>query len=550
MIGKLFLNEGTFTVQYAPHIMIRLKALFRRVNKFKFGEAELLATPETAKDLRWFIERYPVECAVKTRDALHRLSNEYDATQSALQKLLNGEYEQLIDGELAKPLRDYQARARDITWVRGSILLADELGLGKSVTAMSVLVKEGAVPAVVLCKAHLPGQWRDYFAEFLPKAKVHIIEDSMGYDLPRAHVYIVSYHKIKGWVDRLGAIVKTIIIDECQELRRRETKKWKATRAIRDRAKFCMGLSATPIFNYGGEFWNVMEVIQPDALGSWNEFTREWCSKINQQNWLIDDPDTFGAYLRDEFLMVLRTRTQVGRELPPIQTMVRTIEYDPAILDKIKSDALELARVIMKGSFHESGIAARELDARLRQQTGLAKAPAVAAFVQMLVWAGNKVLLTGWHRAVYDVWREWFTKHGIKAVMYTGSESPNEKLASLKAFKGDAQVMMISNRSGDGIDGLQGVCSTIVHGELDWAWNAHKQLTGRLFRDGQTANVQEFFLICDGGSDPVIVDVLGLKKDQSRGILAPGVKDVPIVQTEITKRVRKLAEQFLKANRN
>jgi hypothetical protein len=42
----------------------------------------------------------------------------------------------------------------------------------------------------------------------------------------------------------------------------------------------------------------------------------------------------------------------------------------------------------------------------LRQATGIAKAPFVADFVRLLVESGEKVLLYGWHREVYSIWRD------------------------------------------------------------------------------------------------------------------------------------------------
>ncbi|WP_189654688.1 GIY-YIG nuclease family protein [Paracoccus mutanolyticus] len=42
----------------------------------------------------------------------------------------------------------------------------------------------------------------------------------------------------------------------------------------------------------------------------------------------------------------------------------------------------------------------------VRQETGVAKARSVAAYVRTLVEAGEPVLLGGWHRAVYDIWNQ------------------------------------------------------------------------------------------------------------------------------------------------
>ncbi len=76
--------------------------------------------------------------------------------------------------------------------------------------------------------------------------------------------------------------------------------------------------------------------------------------------------------------------------------------------------------------------------------------------------------------------------------------------------------MIISLRSGVGLDGLQHRCCTVVIGELDWSPQVHEQIVGRLERPGQTQQVQAIYLHANGGSDPLIIDMLGLKASQAR----------------------------------
>ena len=106
--------------------------------------------------------------------------------------------------------------------------------------------------------------------------------------------------------------------------------------------------------------------------------------------------------------------------------------------------------------------------------------------------------------------------------------------------------MLISLRAGAGIDGLQHVCSTVVFGELDWSPGVHEQCIGRVHRDGQTEPVMAYFLISDHGSDPIVSEVLGVKREQIEGVRNPGehlVERVDIGENQL----RRLAQQFLAA---
>src|SRR6185369_14474294 len=153
-------------------------------------------------------------------------------------------------------------------------------------------------------------------------------------------------------------------------------------------------------------------------------------------------PRAFGIYMREQALMLRRTRAEVGRELPPLIRIPHHIDADTAPLEAVHSAATELARIILAQGGQARGAqlqASEELSWRLRQATGIAKAPHVADFVRMLVENGEKVLLFGWHREVYSIWADLLCS--LRPAFYTGEESAAAKATSAKRFiDGDAQV--------------------------------------------------------------------------------------------------------------
>ncbi len=228
----------------------------------------------------------------------------------------------------------------------------------------------------------------------------------------------------------------------------------------------------------------------------------------------------------------------------PINKLVFEVDYDSDVAASVESLARSLAQRVMTGSFQDAGQAARELDMLARMTTGVAKARSVAAYCRMLLKAGLPIILTGWHRDVYEVWLRELAE--FKPVMYTGSETPKQKDKSEKAFmRGDTNLLIMSLRSGEGLDGLQYRSCNIVHGEFDWSPKVHDQITWRLDRPGQPADeVTAHYPYVNEGSDPVLMGVLGLKADQSRGILNPLQGATP-VHSDVS-RVKLLAEQYLR----
>ncbi len=547
-------DSNLWLISAEPQVAMRIKDMFRSINKGSYGGIRISNTPQNAKDLQWFMVRYPMRSSEKDLAFLNAEVSRYDAKQEKLNSIFTPEYKlQPVQG-MALPLRDYQLQVVETVSASGSLLCGDDLGLGKSPTSIGMLCANAdSLPAMVVCQAHLPRQWKGYFEKFAPHLKVHIVKKRGMYELPPADVYIMTYSKIIGWGDLLmTGYFKAAIYDEVQELRRIGTSKYEAAQLLTAHSNYVLGLSATPIYNYGGEIHAVMNVIRPGCLGALDEFSREWCGNTwgstqydHSGRMVVSNPEALGAYLRENHLMIRRTREEVGRELPPIEKVIQTVEYDEQIAEKYMAELKEVAsRALYSTNFFEKGQAAARLDNLARQMTGISKARSAAEHIAGLCESGQKIVVCAWHREVWDILAHYLAPY--KPALYTGHEGPSKKLKSVEDFtKGDSQLLFISLRSGAGLDGLQEASNTIVYVEYDWSPAVHEQLAGRLRRDGmdKESPVLAIYMYANEGTDPLMMDALGLKASQSQGIMNP---DQAVTGTAVDPdRLRKLAEKIL-----
>lgn len=556
---------GHWVIECEPFVRTRLKRVFPRAPQEAAKLLSLSASAENTRELQWFLERYPMQISREDAKRMKALADHHRKAEAARTALLAG-YTAPENVALAEPAREYQILAAQMLTVSDGYILADDVGLGKTVAAIAAAVLLGQFPVLVACPAHLPRQWQGMLKRFAPALATHILKTGTPYDLTikpkrkkkdgaqgdllppmQPDVLITSYHKLRGWAEELEGKVKLVVFDECQQLRSGKSDIYEAARMVAASATKRLGLSATPIYNYGEEFFHVLDVIAPGALGDRWEFVREWCSVgAYEDKARLADAREFGAYLRREGLMLRRTRADVGRELPPLEKIVHEIQADPMELDKIKGNAVALARTVLRAGEAYRGEkmqAAGEFDNLMRQATGIAKAPYVAEFVKLLLESGEPVVLFGWHRAVYAIWQEALAQYN--PVLYTGSESANQKDEALRKFQsGESKVLILSLRSGAGLDGLQGVCSLMVFGELDWSPGVHEQCMGRPHRDGQTKPCTAYYLVSDQGADPVMTDVLGIKREQIESVRNPDTALAERIETG-EGHLRELAKQFL-----
>lgn len=561
--GHIEYVDRNWVIECEPQVRARLRRVFPKVSSRASEKIWLSATPENSRELDWFLSRYPMNMENETLFQLRMLATKHKEQERAIADLLQGE-RALPECAMAKPPRDYQREALVQLQILGGLLLADELGLGKTVSAMCPMTIPQNLPAVVVYPASLPNHWPEKLAEFMPGLRVHHVKKTSPYPLIKQpgqrtadlwdtipDVILVSYHKLRGWAEVLGEIARYVVFEECQQLRNPDSDIYRAcqylSEKVTEKSGLKLGLTGTPIYNYGCEFFHVIQVLLPDSLGSYEEFVREWCDVgSSDRKTRLREPAEFGEYLRRSGIMLRRTRAEVGRELPPLTKIPYEIEMNKAVLHNMTSDAVMLAKTILAANERYRGErmqASGEFDRLMRQATGIAKAPFVSEFVRLLIESGQKVVLFGWHREVYNIWLEQLAE--FNPVMYTGSESPKQKKASMDAFtNGDSKVIIVSLRAGAGIDGLQYASSTAVFGELDWAYGMMWQCIGRLFRDGQINPVMAYFLLADDGSDPIISEIVGIKRDQLEG-----VTNQDIVLTErvdvAESQLKEMAKRYL-----
>jgi SNF2 family DNA or RNA helicase len=552
--GSVKLKGDIWMIEAEPHIVLKIKRIFERVSKGEHGTVTITDTDEVRRDLLWFLDRYALKCPDQYLAALRQGAERHKENILTLERIVDLGYKPR-DFSLALPPREYQRRAAEVVLKKRGLLLADDVGVGKTVSAICMLTEPCALPATVVCPSgRMPIQWQEELARFAPTLFTHVVKKGTLYELPRRDgkgpdVVILNYHKLQGWAQVLARYSKTAIFDEAQELRRSESLKWAAAMHLAEHTTYRLGLSATPIYNYGGELFNVLEVLSPGALGTETEFRREWCEGAGRHVYLRD-ARAFGTYLREQFLMLRRTRRDVGREIPELARVPQTVGSDPAVFEGIRDQATELARIILSDQPLEKGLvmeASREFANALRQATGVAKAPYVAAFIRMLAASDEGCVVFGWHRAVYDILLK--SLEDLRPAMFTGSESPSQKAAEFKRFTDrDTRVMLMSLRAASGLDGLQKVCRTAVFAELDWSPGVMEQCIGRIHRDGQPDPVVAYFLVAEDGADPTMAEVLGLKRDQVEGIRNPHGELIETLETD-KDRIRALARAYLKGGR-
>lgn len=521
-------------IEADPQVIVLAKRLFPGAEGRGSGYAKFPANKRSFADLVWFLQRYPL-----TIENVDEFRQDYEETCSYVRKrqdIIRNPTSRFPDALFKGELRPYQQEGLDWKLTNGRTLIADGMGLGKTVGSLAFLGTEQTWPALIVPPPHLVRHWEQFVFRFLDvsssdegtlfsqgKPLVHVIRGTKEKTLPDAHIYIIHYLLLRSWRAVLRDMgIRRIVFDEIQELRHSGTEKYSTASELATLAEDVIGLSGTPIYNRGGEIWNVMNIIEYHCLGDWDSFTREWCEGYG--NDVVKEPERLGTFLRREGLMLRRRKEDVQKDLPSKERIVESIDSDKGLFAQFIGEAVKLAKDAegVKDQLAR-GRMERQAINQSRLATGVAKAPSVAVFVKGMLEADEPTLIFAHHHAVVDILMAELRDHAPMAI--TGRQSEKEKWDAKEAFRtGKTKVCIISLRSATGIDGLQEQARVVVFAELDWSPAIHAQAEDRAHRDGQKFPVLCYYLVSEAGTDPDVMEALGFKISQFVGIMGDKVE--------------------------
>jgi hypothetical protein len=273
---------------------------------------------------------------------------------------------------------------------------------------------------------------------------------------------------------------------------------------------------------------------------------REWISAG-----AIRDTAAFHSYLKSQGFMIRRTYKDVYGEKAPVMKEVVTLDGDIQTLQTVKDKMKLLAMSVLGNVVGKSEKAAAELDWKLRQATGIAKAKPAAEFVKMLTEQGEKVVLS--------VGTEKYTKSGnmnseaLIRSFASGSESPQQKAAGERIHRRSilqslyllAKVRRWNRRITTGFAYLRIWRARL---RLPTLWT---KISADSTEKDKPSRLSPISCTVDDGADPFMIERLGDKRSQHEGIFDGQESEAKIVESSTIgfDRLRALARVVPRPNR-
>ena len=426
---------------------------------------------------------------------------------------------------------------------RGRAILADEVGLGKTIEAGLVLkeyVLRGLVrTALILTPSALVTQWQE---ELEGKFGLSFVStnDTAGrrgagglWEQPRV-IASINVAKSKRNFDAVTSrSYDMVIVDEAHHLKNRTTWNWKLVDAIHK--DFLLLLTATPVENNLEELHNLVTLVRPGHLKTRGSFRAEFMSRGNPT-----DPrnrEELRQLLKE--VMIRTTRSVAKLELPP--RFATTVRVEPEASEQRFYEEISafvaaasagaagtLQRRALQGLLAAAGsspaAAAGRLEkiseryegdmrrraSELRDAGRRLGAGAKAAHVRDLLaaGAGPAIVFVNTLTTLEHLERV-FSAQGIDHVFFHGGLAKARKQAAMDRFQDGCPVLLSTGTGGEGHN-LQ-FCHTMINYDLPWNPMAIEQRIGRIHRIGQTKEVRVFNFCAAGTLEDYMLEVLDRK---------------------------------------
>jgi SNF2 family DNA or RNA helicase len=416
------------------------------------------------------------------------------------------------DAEISIPtlngtLMPYQKAGVAYAGSVGRCLIADQMGLGKTVEAIASLEYRDAFPAIIVCPASLKENWKREINKWLPHRSVNILSGKGN--IANVDVNIVNYDIIGRFVEPIMHLKPMgLVLDESHYVK---TSKTKRTEAVRDIAKkvpqsgTVLLLSGTPVTNRPEELVSQLEILGMLSRfgGKWAFLKRYTNAYHNGFGW-----DTKGASNLNELNMKLRqncyirrTKDEVLKELPAKTRNVVHVEPSGkgyAEYRKAEGDLLAFLA--------ENGYRASDTAEHLRRTTVLKRLAADAKMESVIEWIDSflescdrKLVVFAHNVAIVDYLAG---KYGNLRV--SGQDSMEDRQHAVDSFQKDpkARVIVLNLQAG----------SDVCFVQQGWTPGEHDQAEDRCHRIGQENSVQVWYLIGVNTIDEDIYDLIDAKR--------------------------------------
>lgn len=457
-----------------------------------------------------------------------------------LEKEIKKEQKEDIKKYLNKNTLPYQkAGVQFIFNKNGRALLADDMGIGKTLQAISYIQFVKKFPVLIVCPATLKLNWESEILKWTKLNNIYIVNGRSNTIPLRSNIIIINYDIIQNYIEQIKNLnIKIMICDESHFLKSPKTKRTKAIKKTGKNIKQIIALTGTPILNKPIEIFTTLNLLRPDLFPSYFRFAQRYCDPKHNGFGMTYNGATNIEELHEiltKEVMIRRLKKDVLKDLPEKLISIIPIEIDNK--NEYKKAENDFSSWLLEREKKVVRVEALTKIEKLKQLAIEGKLKQVEEWISNVLEETNKLVIMCTHHFTIDYLIEKFKNISVKL---DGRNSQKEKNESVKKFQEDEKIkLFIGNMKAAGVGITLTAADKLAFIELGWNPSEHDQASDRIHRIGQKNSCNIYYIIA---KNTIEEDIMTLIDDKRKIIDA--VHDGKITEDE--NLLNKLLEKYYK----
>lgn len=446
----------------------------------------------------------------------------------------------LKDGTVGRKLYEHQKKGIKFLLTRKGCILADDMGLGKSLQAIIAALECGAKKILIVCPSNVKINWEREIHYFRCK-DTHIIDSRRW---KSAKFTIINFDILKnfhGLPDKdlkkedirkseqvlLNENFDLCIIDEAHKLKNKDSKRGTIMAEVCKDIDRVWLLTGTPVANRPMDFYNLLKLIKSPITENWKFFVQRYCdgkqitttnkrTKVKKKIWLTNGASNLEELSnKTKNLYIRRLKTEIGDMPDKIVTPLfhkftksQLSEYEELWEEYLLERIEKKKKGVPEKALVELGL--------LRKFVAMEAIEKTIELANEIIEQGHKVIIfTSFTDELLELSEEF-----PNAVLHYGGMSDRDKQKSVDNFQSKPKTnVFIGNiiSAGVGITLTEG--TYVIFNSFDWVPGNNEQAEDRPYRIGQKNNVNVYYQLFEDSVSTRMWETLSNKKEVISKIL-------------------------------
>jgi len=435
-----------------------------------------------------------------------------------------------------RPPKPWQPLAIEKLLANDRFILADDMGVGKTTSAIIAALESNAKKVLIVCPASVKINWKKEIKNYTDRPILIVEGRKWGSTFD---FYIINYDILKNYhtteksedSDDYKLIVNEkfdlAIIDEAHYLSNNSSIRSKLLGDILLTMPKVWLLTGTPMTNRPINYYNLLKLVDSPVALNWQHYVKRYCKgfrmKVNGRTiWNTSGHSNLDELReRTKSVMLRRLKSEIPglpeKTISPIYLELKSTYYNEELEDFMRITEENKHRTTLNINTQEEEPDPENVVAvlgrlmKVRQVLAFEKIPYTCELIDKCFELDKKVIVFTNFTMPLDMLHEKYPKN---SVIYDGRMNQTKREEAKEKFQNDPKIkILIGNIIAAGIGINLTAADVVIMNDLSFVPSHHNQAEDRAYRQGRQKDVLVYYPIFENTIEQIIYNILQRKKD-------------------------------------